>query len=335
MSQITLAVDAMGGDFGPSITVPASLQSLDSNNNLAICLVGDERQLAPYLSGVTDSNRKRISILHTHDVITMADKPSVALKSRPNASMRLAIEMVKSGDADACVSGGNTGAMMALGRFLLKTYPGIDRPAIISAMPTQRGHCYVLDLGANVDSNSHHLHQFAVMGATMVSSVENISRPRVGLLNIGEEEIKGNEQVKMAAELIRATDYLNYVGFVEGDDLFKGVADLVVCDGFVGNVLLKTTEGIAEMIEHIIRGLQQQSPGFSRFFISSFVNRLNSEIDPKRYNGATFLGLQGILVKSHGDADQRGFERALVTAIREVELNVPNKINKKIEELMV
>ena len=266
----------------------------------------------------------------------MDELPSSALRSKKDSSMRVAIDLVKEGSAHACVSAGNTGALMATARFVLKTLPGIDRPAICFALPTIKGHTHMLDLGANLDADAETLFQFAVMGAALTSAVENMSRPTVGLLNIGAEEIKGHEQVKEAGRLLAASE-LNYVGFIEGDDIYAGTVDVVVCDGFVGNVALKTSEGVARMIRYY---MEQE---FKRSLLTKMVAVLampvlkafKAKIDPRQYNGASLLGLQGIVIKSHGGADVLAYSNAIKEAVMEVRKNVPQRIAKQLEELLV
>jgi glycerol-3-phosphate acyltransferase PlsX len=278
----------------------------------------------------------RIQIRHASQTVAMDELPSLALRTKKDSSMRVAVDLVKDGTAHACVSAGNTGALMATARFVLKTLPGIDRPAICSALPTIKGHTHVLDLGANVDSETDVLFQFAVMGAALTSAVENIARPTVGLLNIGAEEMKGNDQVKEAGRLLAASE-LNYVGFIEGDDIYAGTVDVVVCDGFVGNVALKTSEGVARMIRHYM----EQS--FRRTLWTKLVAVLalpvlksfKAKIDPRQYNGASLLGLQGIVIKSHGGADVVAYTNAIKEAVVEVRKNVPQRIAKNLAEVLV
>jgi len=327
---ITLAVDAMGGDHGPKITVPASINALTKYDQLHIILVGDKELIEKELQKNKYTNT-RLSIQHTSEVVEMDESPQSALKNKKDSSMRVAINLIKEGKAQACVSAGNTGALMATARYVLKMLPGIDRPAIASSLPSQKGTTYMLDLGANTDCTAEHLLQFAVMGAMLVSSVTGNPNPSVGLLNIGSEDIKGNEIVKEASELLRRS-HLNFYGNVEGNDIFKGTTDVVVCDGFVGNVALKTAEGIAQLMG---RFLTQE---FKRnwitkvmAFISLLVlNRFKKRLDPRRYNGASFLGLRGIVVKSHGSADSYSFFFAIQTAIEESKNNVLEKIQKQL-----
>ncbi|CAI8856944.1 putative phosphate acyltransferase [Methylococcus capsulatus] len=330
----TIALDAMGGDHGPKVVVPAALDSLEQNPSLRLVLVGDESVLREYLKDTRRRFGDRLRVHHASEVVEMHDQPSKALRNKKDSSMRVAIDLVKQGDADACVSAGNTGALMAIAKFVLKTLPGIDRPAIIAAVPSMTGHTHVLDLGANVDCTAEHLYQFAVMGYELVRAVEEREHPTVGLLNIGEEEIKGNEQVKRAAELLSGA-HVNFVGFVEGDDIFKGSVDIVVTDGFVGNVALKSSEGLAKMISHFIK----------REFSSSLLTRLaglialpvlnafKHRIDPRQYNGASLLGLRGIVIKSHGNADRFSFANAVTIAVKEVEKAVPHRIGERMTDV--
>jgi glycerol-3-phosphate acyltransferase PlsX len=328
---ITLAIDCMGGDHGPSVTVPAALGFVSSNDDVAVVLVGlrepIERELksARYPAG-------RVRVHHAPEVVAMDESPASALRSKRESSMRFAVDLVKSGEAHAAVSAGNTGALMAISRFVLKTLPGIDRPAIVSVLPTVRGGTtYMLDLGANVDCGPEHLYQFAVMGAMLVSAVEHKERPTVGLLNIGEEAIKGNEVVKQASELLKASG-LNFIGNVEGDGIYKGRCDVIVCDGFVGNVALKTTEGLAQMLRAFLREEFTRNP-FTRLaalvawpVLAAFKRR----VDHRRYNGATLLGLKGIVVKSHGSADSFAFRRAIERALEEARSDVISRISRRL-----
>ena len=332
--QPTIALDAMGGDHGPCVVVPAALDSLGRNPNLRLILVGDESVLREEMQRRRVQESERLTVHHAPERVEMDDSPSKVLRGKRNSSMHLAIGLVRDGKADACVSAGNTGALMAIARFLLKTIPGIDRPAIIGVFPSVHGHTHMLDLGANVDSSADHLYQFAVMGYELVRAVEGMDRPRVGLLNIGEEEIKGNEQVKQAAKLL-SDSHLNFIGYVEGNDLFSGVVDIVVTDGFVGNVALKTTEGLARLIGTSLKDAYRRNwftllAGLlSKPALSGFRQRF----DPRQYNGASFLGLRGIVVKSHGNADRQAFFNAIRTAEVEVEKRVPARIGQRIESI--
>ncbi len=331
----TIALDAMGGDFGPSVVVPAAVKMLRDDLALHIVLVGDENDIRAQLHNLPVEAEARTRIVHTTERVEMDELPSHALRTKKDSSMRVAINLVKEGDADACVSAGNTGALMAIARFVLKTLPGIDRPAIMTALPSLEGHTHVLDLGANVDLRAEHLVQLAVMGSVLATAVDGVDRPRVGLLNIGEEEIKGNEVVKEAAKLLSDTP-LNYIGYVEGDDIYKGGADVVVCDGFVGNVMLKSIEGVANMIAYFLK--EGFTSGVYGRLIGALalpvLRRIRGRIDPRRYNGATLLGLQGTVIKSHGSADVLAFANAIKIAQLEARNAVPQKVSRKLEELL-
>ncbi len=335
MKQI-IALDAMGGDHGPPVIIPAALKILDEQKALSLILVGDQQVLMRELKNQHAAVGDRLAIQHASQSVTMDELPSQALRNKKDSSMRVAINLVKDGSASACVSAGNTGALMATARYVLKTLPGVDRPAIITTLPTMNGHTHMLDLGANVDSHSEHLFQFAVMGSVLTSAVDNIEKPAVGLLNIGEEEIKGNEVVKEAARMLSDSD-INYVGFIEGNDIYTGKVDIVVCDGFVGNVALKTSEGVARMLSHYMKqeftkSLFTRLAGFvSKPVIRSFYNK----IDPGCYNGASLVGLQGIVIKSHGSADVPAFTNAIREAVLEVKKDVPQRIGKQLESLLV
>jgi glycerol-3-phosphate acyltransferase PlsX len=330
--DITIAIDAMGGDHGPHVTVPAALKALEADDQLNIVLVGLQDAIEAELKTRKKTTSPRLRIHHASEVVTMDESPQSALKNKKDSSMRVAINLVKSGEANACVSAGNTGALMATARFVLKTLPGIDRPAIASVLPSEKGNTYMMDLGANADCTPEQLYQFAIMGAMLVSCVEHKERPTVGLLNIGSEDIKGNEVVKQAGELLKAS-HLNFYGNVEGDDIFKGTTDLVVCDGFVGNVSLKTTEGLAHMMGKFLtqefkrNWLTKMMALCAMPVLKSFKNRL----DPRRYNGASFLGLRGIVVKSHGGADQLAYVSAIHVAIEEARSGVLRRITEQLE----
>ncbi|MFO7593003.1 MAG: phosphate acyltransferase PlsX [Pseudomonadota bacterium] len=335
MTQTVIAIDAMSGDHGPSVTVPASLRALKQHPGLKLILVGDEAPLNAELSRHGGVSSERLVIQHASQVVGMDEAPSSALRGKKDSSMRVSINLVKQGEAQACVSAGNTGALMATGRFVLKTLEGIDRPAIITAIPTIRGHVHVLDLGANVDSPAEVLYQFAVMGSVLASAVDNNPSPSVGLLNVGEEEIKGNEQVKEASKLL-ANSGLNYIGYVEGDDINKGTADVVVADGFVGNVALKTIEGLAKMISHIMKEefTRNLFTKLAALVTLPVLKAVRKRIDPRAYNGASLVGLRGIVIKSHGSADVFSFSTAIGEAVREVEKNVPEKIKEQLSRLL-
>jgi len=322
----------MGGDFGPRVTVPAVLDALKRHPHLIIHLVGDEEQIKPFLKRVRPAVAERLVIVHSASIIRNEDKPSYALRHLRDSSMFLALQQVADGEADACVSAGNTGALMAIGRHVIRTLPGIDRPAIISPVPTPSGHSYLLDLGANVDCSAEHLLQFAVMGSVLVQSVEGKVNPAVGVLNIGEEEIKGNEQVRLASRLIDEQPGLNYTGFVEASDLFSGKADVIVCDGFVGNIALKSSEGLARLIGRKVKSSFRGSlyRRLLAMLARPMLMQLQREIDPSRHNGASLLGLQGIVVKSHGAANAKSFRYALEQAVVEARMALPEKISHQV-----
>ncbi len=332
---LVIALDAMGGDEGPATVVPAAIRVLDKRNDIKLILVGDQAILEKHLNDARSQHGERLQIQHASQQVAMDESPSRALRSKKDSSMRVAINLVKQGRADACVSAGNTGALLATGRYVLKTLPGIDRPAICTSLPTMTGHTWMLDLGANVDSSPEHLFQFAVMGSVLAAAIDDNPAPKVGLLNIGEEEMKGNEAVKNASALLSASE-LNYLGYVEGDDVYKGTADVIVCDGFVGNVSLKTGEGVAKMIAYFIK------IEFSRNLLTKLValcalpvlNAFRRRIDPRRYNGASFLGLRGTLIKSHGSADALSFANAIEVAATAVEQSVPERISKQLQHLL-
>ncbi len=333
----TIALDAMGGDHGASIVVPAALKALKQHTGLKLILVGDETRLAEVLTEHKAAVSERLTIQHASQVVGMDELPSQALRGKKDSSMRVAINLVKEGQAQACISAGNTGALMATARFVLKTLPGIDRPAICTTLPTVKGHVYVLDLGANVDSSAEHLLEFAVMGSELASAIDEKKSPTVGLLNIGEEEIKGNERVKEAARLLAASKSLNYIGYVEGDGIFLGAADVVVCDGFVGNVMLKTTEGVAKMLSHFMKQEFKKNifTMLAGLISMPVLKAFKRRIDPREYNGASLVGLQGIVIKSHGGADALAFCNAIHEAIREVAKNVPQRISRQLETALI
>jgi glycerol-3-phosphate acyltransferase PlsX len=328
---VSISVDAMGGDFGPKITVPASLNFLKSHPDALITLVGNESIIKKFLKKPIESF-DRLSIIHTTQFVTMDESPQSALKNKKSSSMRLAINLVKEGAADAIVSAGNTGALMATGRFVLRMLPGIDRPAIASFLPNQKGTSCMLDLGANADCTSHHLTQFAIMGSILSSVISKKKKPSVGLLNIGSESIKGNEVTKETYELLKKS-HLNFYGNVEGNDIFKGTTDVVVCDGFVGNISLKTTEGLAKMFADFLGQEFKKNIGtkFLALFALPVLKAFKKRLDPRRYNGAAFLGINGIVVKSHGSADAFSFEHALMTAYEEANSKMIAKISKQLK----
>lgn len=336
MTVTTIAIDATGGDFGPPVTVPASIKILNQHKDLQLILVGDADSLKDALRSY-QYDTARLDVQHASQRVEMDESPAVALRTKKDSSMRVAINLVKEGRAQACVSAGNTGALMATARFVLKTIPGVDRPAIISTFPTLPGlkNVRILDLGANVDSTADNLFQFGVMGSVLATAVDNISSPKVYLLNIGTEEIKGTEAIKQAAQSLSNID-INYCGFIEGDALYKGDADVVVCDGFVGNVALKTTEGVAMFItkalkESFMRNIFTKLGGM---MVKPILRPLIKRLNPDNYNGATLIGLQGIVIKSHGGANVNSFARSIAEAIVEVEKNIPERIKYEVTRLL-
>ena len=326
---VTISLDAMGGDHGADVVVAAALEYLKRDRETVLILVGPEHEMRTKAGSHPYGDRLRFQ--HASQRVEMDELPSKALRNKKDSSMRVAIDLVKDGVAHACVSAGNTGALMATSRFVLKMLPNVDRPAIITALPSIEGRTYMLDLGANVDCAAEHLFQFAVMGSELVSVVEDLPSPRIGLLNIGQEEIKGNEQVKRAHDLLAASS-LNYVGYVEGDDIYKGGTDVIVSDGFVGNVALKSSEGVAKMISHFMKqsftkNLLTKLAGLIALpVLRSFRHR----IDPRRYNGASLLGLRGVVIKSHGGADELAFANAISIARKEVLKDVPSRIAEQV-----
>ena len=328
MRDITVAIDAMGGDHGPHVTIPAALAYLKRNAEAQVVLVGLQDAIESELRARKAGIGPRLRIHHATEIITMDDSPALALRNKKDSSMRVAVNLVKSGEAHACVSAGNTGALMAISRFVLKMLPGIERPAIATALPTLKGHTHVLDLGANVDCNAGHLLQFAIMGAMLVSAVEHNPAPSIGLLNIGEEEIKGSDMVKEAGELLRRST-LNFYGNIEGDDIYKGTTDVVVCDGFVGNVALKTSEGLAQMIATFLRQEFKRNllTRLAGVIALPVLNAFKKRVDHRQYNGASLLGLRGIVIKSHGSADAYAFECAIERAFEEVSNGVLRRIS--------
>lgn len=336
MNNITIAVDAMGGDHGLNVVIPACIRAAKNNPNLNLILVGVQDKVSASLQRFGVSSSKQFSIVHASEVVNMDDLPSHALRNKKDSSMRVAINLVKEGRAQACVSAGNTGALMATARFVLKTLPGIDRPAIVSEVPTMKGKTWIIDLGANVDSCAEHLFQFAVMGSALIQAIEHKPNPKIALLNIGVEEIKGNDQVKRTAHMLAECSVMNYVGYVEGDHFFTGEVDLVVCDGFVGNVALKASEGLAKLLLTIMKESFNKNwfTKLAGFIAMPALKHLKNRLDPSRYNGASMLGLNGIVVKSHGGANELGFQYAIEEAVLEVENNVVDLVRDQINDFI-
>jgi glycerol-3-phosphate acyltransferase PlsX len=331
--KVTIALDAMGGDHGPKVVVPAALATLERDDSVNLVLVGLPEVLAQAERQAKGGYGPRLRFHAASEVVTMDELPAEALRHKKDSSMRVSIELVKAGEADACVSSGNTGALMAIARYVLKTLPGIDRPAIISAVPGLKGPTYMLDIGANVGCTAEHLRQFALMGSVIAGDILEIERPRVGLLNIGQEDIKGNEVVREAGTLLGQSG-LNYIGFVEGDGIFHSDVDVVVSDGFVGNIAIKTMEGLAGLIssflkEEFHRNSLRKLQGLAA---SAALGALRERLDPRRYNGATLVGLNGVVLKSHGGADQVAFSTAVKTAIVEARKSAPVQIGRLLEK---
>ena len=329
--DVTLSVDCMGGDHGPHVTVPAALRFIEHTDDTVIVLVGLRDAIETELKACKGEVGPRLRIHPASQVVAMDEPPAAALKRKKDSSMRVAINLVETGEAHACVSAGNTGALMATARFVLKMLPGIERPAIASVLPTMHGSTFMLDLGANVDCTPFHLLQFGVMGASLSAALGHQDRPSIGLLNIGEEDIKGNEVVRQAGELLRRSG-LNFYGNIEGDDIFKGTTDVVVCDGFVGNVALKTSEGLAQMLGTYLRQEFKRN-WFTRacgLVALPVLNAFKKRVDHRQFNGASLLGLRGIVVKSHGAADSFAFECALRRAYEEVGEGVLRRISERL-----
>ncbi|NIG17724.1 phosphate acyltransferase PlsX [Pantoea sp. Al-1710] len=340
MTRLTLAVDAMGGDFGPCVTVPASLQALASHTNLVLLLVGDPDIISSFLAKADSSLLGRVQVIPAESVIASDAKPSQAIRNSRGSSMRVALELVKEGNAQACISAGNTGALMGLAKMLLKPLDGIERPALMTVLPhQQQGKTVVLDLGANVESDSDMLVQFAIMGAVMAEEVLEIDRPRVALLNIGQEETKGLETIRTASGVLRDTPQINYIGYLEGNDLLTGKTDVLVCDGFVGNVTLKTMEGVVRMFLSLLKSSED---GKKRAWWLKWVGRWLQKrlakrfghLNPDQYNGACLLGLRGTVIKSHGAANQRAFAVAIEQAEQAVRRQVPERIAARLDAVL-
>ena len=331
-TEISIALDAMGGDSGLDVVVPAAISAINQHPDVQIILVGDESKLQPAITAAGAAANPRLKTHHASQTVEMDELASSAMRNKKDSSMRVALNLVKDGVANACVSAGNTGALMATSRFVLKMLPGIDRPAICTSLPSLTGHTWMLDLGANVDCNAEHLFQFSLMGSVLATAVDGNKHPRVGLLNIGEEEIKGNEQVKEAAQLLSA-GMPDYAGYAEGDDIYKGGFDVIVCDGFVGNVSLKTSEGVAKMIAEFIKQEFRRNifTKLAALIVMPVLKAFRRRIDPRAYNGASLLGLRGIVIKSHGGADAFAFANAVKVAILQVRENVPERITKQLQ----
>ncbi|NKI74583.1 phosphate acyltransferase PlsX [Dickeya sp. CFBP 2040] len=344
MTRLTLALDAMGGDFGPCITVPAALQALASNPDLHLLLVGDPSALTPLVAKVDSSLLSRLEIVPAESVIAGDARPSQAIRASRRTSMRIALELIRDGRAQACVSAGNTGALMGLATLLIKPIEGIDRPALVTMLPhLQHGKSVVLDLGANVDCDSTMLVQFAVMGSVMAEEVLGLTNPRVALLNIGEEESKGLASIRDAAAQLKTMSSINYIGYLEGNELLTGKTDVMVCDGFVGNVTLKTMEGVVRMFLSLLKGTsgrgerRQAQPWWLKFlgrWLQRRLVRRFGHLNPDHYNGACLLGLRGTVIKSHGAANQNAFAVAIEQAMQAVQRQLPERIASRLKAVL-
>jgi len=331
-TPLTLAIDAMGGDIGPTATLPAVLDVLATQPDVQCILVGQQNVLEQLWLQHGRRFSDRLRIHHADQVVEMGERAQDALRKKKDSSMRVAIDLVKGGRANACVSAGNTGALMATARFVLKTIEGIDRPAILTRIPAHHGHTHMLDLGANADCTAQHLLQFAIMGSVIAADLDDVAQPRVGLLNIGAEDIKGNELVQEAAKLLQKSS-LNYIGFVEGNDIFSGDVDVVVTDGFTGNVALKTMEGLVSMLSSTLKTEYTRNPlrRFGALASLPVLNAVKRRFDPRQHNGASMVGLNGVVIKSHGSADAYSFANAIRVAIVEARKGVPSQVGRLLE----
>ncbi|WP_064667067.1 phosphate acyltransferase PlsX [Pseudoalteromonas prydzensis] len=329
LTNLTIALDMMGGDYGPRSSIPAAVNAVNANANLRLILCGNEKVISKELESLDSLSHPRLIIRHCKEVVTNSCEPSSAVRSKKDSSMRVALDLVKSGEAQACVSAGNTGALLFMAHYVLKMLPGVKRPALISAVPTERKNpVYLLDLGANVHCDAQTLYQFGIMGSVVAGQALGCDNPKVSLLNIGSEDIKGHEDIKQAAQLMQQCDHLNYIGYSEGSDIFTGKSDVIVCEGFVGNVALKTCEGIAKLIMFKLTKALQKHFFYKclAFMLQPVIKKLYKRVNPDQYNGASLVGLRGIVVKSHGNASAKAFHAAIDEAVREVERQLPEKI---------
>ncbi len=338
---LTLALDVMGGDQGPLITIPSAVKAINQLPNLHLILCGDENIITTELARLNISKQdllqhQQLSIFATSQTVEMDDKPAFALRNKKDSSMRKALDLVHQSKAQACVSAGNTGALFSMAHFVLKTLPGVERPALISSLPTHDDdkHVFMLDLGANVFCDSHVLYQFGVMGSVMAEQVDGIAKPRIALLNMGEEAIKGSDHIKQAALELSENEAINYIGFIEGCDIFSNKADVIVCDGFVGNVTLKTCEGVARLVYKKSKSIFSQNllVKLLTVIVKPSLKKMFKSMNPDQYNGASLIGLRGIVVKSHGNANTNAFFSAIMEAVKEVERQVPEKIKNSLEQ---
>lgn len=329
LTNLTIALDMMGGDYGPRSSIPAAVKAVNTHTHLKLILCGNERVISKELESLDSLSHPRLIIHHCNDIVTNDCEPAIAIRTKKDSSMRVALDLVKSGEAQACVSSGNTGALFFMAHYVLKMLPGVKRPALISAVPTERSTpVYLLDLGANVHCDAQMLYQFGIMGAVVAGQALGCNNPKVSLLNIGSEEIKGHDSIKQAALLMQQSPHVNYVGYSEGSDIFTGKADVIVCEGFVGNVALKTCEGIAKLImKKFTRALEKHIIyKYLAFMLRPVIKKLYKRVNPDQYNGASLVGLRGIVVKSHGNASATAFQAAIDEAIKEVERQLPDKI---------
>ncbi len=331
----------MGGDQGPHITIPSAIMAVNHLPHLHLILCGDETLITTELARLnisqeTFAQHSQLSLFPTTEVVEMDDKPAFAMRTKKNSSMRKALDLVSEGKAQACVSAGNTGALFSMAHYVLKTIHGVDRPALISSLPTHddNKHVFMLDLGANVFCDSHVLYQFGVMGSVMAAQVDGIDKPRIALLNMGEEAIKGSDHIKQAAIELTENTNINYIGFIEGNDIFSNKADVIVCDGFVGNIALKTCEGVAQLVYEKSKSVFNQNifAKLLSYLLKPSLKKLFKSMNPDQYNGASLIGLRGIVVKSHGNANSKAFLSAINEAVKEVERQVPAQIKASLEQ---
>ena len=326
----------MGGDQGPHIIVPAAILAINAMPNIHLILCGDSTIISQELTKHQVTEHPQLSIVHTSQVVEMDEKPSVALRTKKNSSMRIALDLVEKGKAQACVSAGNTGALFTMAHIILKTLPGVERPALITSLPThdENKHVFMLDLGANVICDAEMLYQFGVMGSVLAEEVDGVTSPRVALLNMGEEDNKGSDHIKLAATKLQQNSEINYSGFVEGNDIFNNKAEVIVCDGFVGNVALKTCEGVARLLYDKLQHISKRNL-FAKItgkLLTSTIKKMLKPLNPDQYNGASLIGLRGTVVKSHGNASTKAFFAAIIEAVKETERQVPDKITTKLEQ---
>jgi len=339
MTSLTISLDIMGGDQGPHITIPSAIMAVKYSSNLHLILCGDEQVIIEALTKKNFYPHPQLTIYPTTEVVEMDDKPSIAMRSKKDSSMRKALDLVKEGKSQACVSAGNTAALFSIAHYVLKTIQGVERPALISSLPTHDSNkrVFMLDLGANVFCDSNVLYQFAIMGSVMAEYVDEIERPRIALLNMGVEEMKGSDHIKQTAIQLTDNDAINYIGFIEGSDIFSNKADVIVCDGFVGNVALKTCEGVARLVYEKSKAFFQQNGQYNvlakvlGFLLRPTLKKLFKSLNPDQYNGASLIGLRGIVVKSHGNANSKAFFAAIIEAVKEVERQIPQRIKTKLE----